>query len=101
MRRAPPQTVSQRERQLENSRRQENVREETIRNLNREKMLEANMSRETRLEDKRFIRSQMQEQKERDMEDSIVKVLSYQCHRMTRDESRKSKVFRRETIFFF
>lgn len=74
MRRAPPQSVGQRERQLENSRRQENIREETVRNLAREKLLESNMNREGRLEDKRFIRTQMSEQKERDMEEHILKV---------------------------
>lgn len=75
IRRAPPQTVAQRERQLENARRQEMNREETVRNLAREKMLESNMNRETRLEDKRFLRQQQQELKEREMEDTILKVM--------------------------
>jgi hypothetical protein len=75
MRRAPLQTVAQRERQLENSRRQENVREETVRNLAREKMLESNMNREERLDSKRFLRTQMQEHKEREMGETILKVI--------------------------
>ncbi|WAR11219.1 MNS1-like protein [Mya arenaria] len=83
IRRAPPQTVAQRERQLENSRHQEMVRDETLKNLSREKMLESNMNREGRLEDKRFIRTQMQEQKERDMEETIFKA---QRDRLQREE---------------
>ena len=75
VRRQPQQTISQRERQLENNRRQEEVREETLRNLGREKMLESNMNRESRLEDKRFIRTQMMEQKEREMEETMLKVI--------------------------
>jgi len=74
MRRAPFQSVAQRERQLENARHQEMVREETLKNLGREKLLESNMNREDRLENKRFIRTQMQEQKEREMEETILKV---------------------------
>ena len=74
IRRAPPQTVAQRERQLENSRRQEQNREETVRNIAREKMLESNMNREDRLEDKRFLRTQQNELKEREMEETIMKV---------------------------
>ena len=75
MRRSQPQqTISQRERQLENNRRQEEVREETLRNLGREKMLESNMNREARLENKRYIRQNMTEQKEREMEETMLKV---------------------------
>ncbi|XP_060559963.1 meiosis-specific nuclear structural protein 1-like [Ruditapes philippinarum] len=83
MRRAPLQTVAQRERQLENSRRQENVREETVRNLAREKMLESNMNREERLDSKRFLRTQMQEHKEREMGETILKA---QRDRIQREE---------------
>ena len=75
MRRSQPQqTISQRERQLENNRRQEEVREETLRNLGREKMLESNMNREARLENKRYIRQNMTERKEREMEETMLKV---------------------------
>ena len=77
VRRAPPQTVAQRERQLENARRQEMVREETVRTLGREKVLESNMNREERLENKRFLRQQMAEQKEREMEETILRVRLY------------------------
>ena len=56
------------------NRRQEEVREETLRNLGREKMLESNMNREVRLENKRFIRQQMTEEKEREMEETMLKV---------------------------
>lgn len=52
-------------------------REETVRNLAREKMLESNMNRETRLEDKRFLRQHQQELKEREMEETILKVTSW------------------------
>ena len=38
-------------------------------------MLESNMNRESRLEDKRFIRTQMMEQKEREMEETMLKVI--------------------------
>ena len=79
MRRSQPQqTISQRERQLENNRRQEEVREETLRNLGREKMLESNMNREARLENKRYIRQNMTEQKEREMEETMLKVRTCQ-----------------------
>ena len=56
------------------NRRQEEVRDETLKNLGREKMLESNMNREQRLEDKRFLRQQMTEQKEREMEETMLKV---------------------------
>ena len=56
------------------NRRQEEVREVTLKNLGREKMLESNMNREQRLEDKRFLRQQMTEQKEREMEETMLKV---------------------------
>ena len=68
------QTISNRERQLEMTRRQEEVRGETLKNLSREKMLESNMNREQRLDDKRFLRQQMTEQKEREMEETMLKV---------------------------
>ena len=77
VRRAPPQTVAQRERQLENARRQGMVREETVRTLGREKVLESNMNRQERLENKRFLRQQMAEQKEREMEETILRVRLY------------------------
>lgn len=50
------------------------MREETVRALAREKVLESNMNREDRLDNKRFIRMHMQEQKEREMEETIMKV---------------------------
>lgn len=59
------------------------MREETLRNLGREKMLESNMNRESRLEDKRFIRTQMMEQKEREMEETMLKA---QRDRLVREE---------------
>lgn len=66
--------MAQRERQLENARRQEMNREETVRNIAREKMLESNMQRSEQLENKRFLRQQQQELKEREMEETILKV---------------------------
>lgn len=65
--------VSQRERQLENSRRQEEFRQDTIHRLDQDKILEANMSNEDRLSEKRYLRRMMMEQKEREMEDAILK----------------------------
>lgn len=67
-------TASERERQLQNYRRHEEVREDTIRQLGTQKLLEANMSNEEKLSEKRYIRRMMMEQKERDMEDTILKV---------------------------
>lgn len=67
-------TASQQERQLENTRRQEEVREDSIRQLGLGKMLESNMSRAERLDEKRYIRRFMMEQKEREMEEAIMKV---------------------------
>lgn len=55
-------------------RRQEDYREDTIRRLHEEKRLEANMSHEERISEKRFIRRTMMEQKEREMEEAILKV---------------------------
>lgn len=70
-------TASERERQLQNFRRQEEVREDTLRQLGTQKLLEANMSNEERLSEKRYIRRMMMEQKEREMEDTILKVSKY------------------------
>lgn len=70
-------TGGARERQLENMRRQEDYREDTIRRLHEEKRLEANMSNEERISEKRFIRRTMMEQKEREMEEAILKVHLY------------------------
>lgn len=55
-------------------RRQEDYREDTIRRLHEEKRLEANMSNEERISEKRFIRRTMMEQKEKEMEEAILKV---------------------------
>ncbi|XP_048749255.1 meiosis-specific nuclear structural protein 1-like [Ostrea edulis] len=76
-------TGGARERQLENMRRQEDYREDTIRRLHEEKRLEANMSNEERISEKRFIRRTMMEQKEREMEEAILKA---QRDRLIREE---------------
>ena len=67
-------TAYERERHLEQSRRQEEVREDTIHRLGREKLLEANLINAEKLDNKRYIRQAMVEKKEREMEESILKV---------------------------
>ena len=74
IRRTQPLHSGHRERQLENMRRKEDFREDTIRRLNQEKMLEANMNNENRVLEKRYIRTVMMDQKEQEMEEAILKV---------------------------
>ena len=70
-------TATERERQLQNFCRQEEVREDTLRQLGTQKLFEANMNNEEKLSEKRYIRQIMMEQKEREMEDTILKVSHY------------------------
>ena len=58
----------------ERSLRQEDAREDTMRSLARERMDYANMASEERVENKRMIRLLQLEQKEREMEEAILKV---------------------------
>ncbi|XP_055955731.1 meiosis-specific nuclear structural protein 1 [Patella vulgata] len=67
------QQTSMRDRELDKSRRQEEMREDTLHRLSEEKMLTSNMNREERIDDKRFLRRQQLEQKEREMEEAILK----------------------------
>ena len=53
----------------------EEQREDAIKNLKWEQMLNANMEAEDKAEDRRFLRRMQMEQKERDMEEAIIKVL--------------------------
>ena len=75
----------------ERSLRQEDAREDTMRSLARERMDYANMASEERVENKRMIRLLQLEQKEREMEEAILKVwgfsfsffrsvVSFHCH---------------------
>ncbi|XP_069102255.1 meiosis-specific nuclear structural protein 1-like [Argopecten irradians] len=76
-------TSYDRERQLEQSRRQGEIREDTIKRLNQERLLEANLSNERKLTEKRYLRNLMKEQKEMEMEESILKA---QRDRLIREE---------------
>lgn len=53
------------------------MREDTLRQLGTQKLFEANMNNEEKLSEKRYIRQIMMEQKEREMEDTILKVSHY------------------------
>ena len=57
---------------LEQSRRREEQREDTLKSLARERMEQANMGSEDRVETKRFLRRMQQENKEREMEEAIL-----------------------------
>ena len=59
---------------LEQSRRREEQREDTLKSLARERMEQANMGSEDRVETKRFLRRMQQENKEREMEEAILNV---------------------------
>ena len=59
---------------LEQSRRVEENREDTLKLLAREQMERANMASDERVETKRFLRAQMKAEKEREMEEAILKV---------------------------
>ena len=62
--------------QLEQSRRREENREDTLKTLARDQMETSNILSEDRVEEKRFLRRLQQEQKEQDMYDAIIKVRS-------------------------
>ena len=62
--------------QLEQSRRREENREDTLKTLARDQMETSNILSEDRVEEKRFLRRLQQEQKEQDMYDAIIKVWS-------------------------
>lgn len=66
-------THTQQQQILEKSRQAEEGREDALKNLAWEKLQTANLSSEERSEDKRFIRRFQMEQKEREMEEAIMK----------------------------
>lgn len=72
-------THTAQEQMRQTMRRQDELREDTLKRLSQEKLLEANMASEDRVEDKRFIRRLQTEQKEREMEEAILKVCKFQC----------------------
>ncbi len=59
---------------LQAGRRAEEQREDSVKRLAWEQMQMANLRSEDRAEDKRFLRRRMQEQKEREMEEALIKV---------------------------
>lgn len=65
---------AQQQRMLSENRRKENAREDQIRRISQEKLLEANMASEERVENKRFLRRLQQESQEREMDEAIIKV---------------------------
>ena len=67
-------THGQQEKMLQQTRRQEEMREDRVKQLAHERRLEANMLGDDRVEDKRFIRRMQMEKKEREMEEAILKV---------------------------
>lgn len=56
------------------NRRKEIAREDQVKRINQERMLEANMASEERIENKRFLRRLHQEATEREMDEGIRKV---------------------------
>ena len=59
---------------LAENRRKEILREDQLKRITQEKVLEANLSSEERIENKRFLRRIQQEAKEREMDEAIQKV---------------------------
>ena len=55
-------------------RQREILREENMKRLSQEKLLEANMDSEERVENKRFLRRLQQEARERNMEEALIYV---------------------------
>ena len=73
MRRGNP-THAQQSRLRADDRKREMLREENMKRLTAEKLLEANMSSEERVENKRFLRRLEQEAKEQAMQEALVYV---------------------------
>ena len=59
---------------LVETRKREDVRDDHLKRLANEKLLEANMDSDERVENKRYIRKLQKEQQERDMEEAMQKV---------------------------
>ena len=65
---------AQQQKLLADNRRRENAREDQVKRINQERMLEANMASEERIENKRFLRRLHQEATEKEMDEGIRKV---------------------------
>lgn len=59
---------------LVENRRKENEREDQLRRITQEKILEANLASEEKIENRRFLRKLQQEEQERQFNEAIVKV---------------------------
>lgn len=67
-------THIQQQRMLSENRRKDNLREDQIKSLAQEKILEANLASEERIENRRFLRRLQQEEQERQTDEAIIKV---------------------------
>lgn len=65
---------AQQQKLLADNRRKEIAREDQVKRINQERILEANMASEERIENKRFLRRLRQEATEREMDEGIRKV---------------------------
>ena len=59
---------------LAETRKREDLRDDHLKRLASEKLLEANMDSDERVENKRIIRAMQKEQQERETEEAIIKV---------------------------
>lgn len=68
---------AQQQKLLAENRRKEIAREDQLKRINQERVVEANMSSEERIENKRFLRRLHQEATEREMDEGIRKVKAF------------------------
>ena len=68
---------AQQQKLLADNRRKEIAREDQVKRINQERILEANMASEERIENKRFLRRLRQEATEREMDEGIRKVKAF------------------------
>lgn len=68
---------------LSENRRKENDREDQIRRITQEKVLEANLASEEKIENRRFLRKLQQEEQERQTNEAIIKVDILYCKMCT------------------
>ena len=68
---------AQQQKLLAESRRKEIAREDQIKRISQERILEANMASEERIENKRFLRRRRQEETEREMDEAIRNVKTH------------------------
>lgn len=64
---------------LAESRRKENQREDQVKRITQEKILEANLASEEKIENRRFLRKLQQEEQERQTNEAIIKVCKLMC----------------------